>query len=127
MLYRDKGLPKRLTDYFAENPDEELTIEIAILKFDAKPTAVATAISRLCEAGILESVRVIRLPAKGRASHGDPMAGPIDPDPFGRKPSLADIQRATAVLDANPAPKDGRMIEPRVDAVGLHAYDLGET
>jgi hypothetical protein len=110
MLYRDKGLPKRLTDYFAENPDEELTIEIAILKFDAKPTAVATAISRLCEAGILESVRVIRLPARGRAA-----------------PSLADIQRATAVLDANPVPKDGRMIEPRVDAVGLHAYDMGET
>lgn len=66
--YRSHGLPKRLVQFFADNPDEELTIEIAALKFDAKPVAVASAVFRLVESGVLESVRVIRLPAKGRAA-----------------------------------------------------------
>jgi len=114
--YYTKGLPKRLIDYFADNPDEELTLDMVIIKFDARPDGAQKAILRLVEAGVLESVRVIRLPAKGRAS-----------------PSIEQIQAARAMLDANPVPTDGRMIAPGspkansgVESVSLHAYDMGE-
>jgi Fic family protein len=68
MIYKPGALPGKLVQFFEDNPDEELTLQIAVIKFNASPVAVQTAISRLVEAGVLESIKVIRLPAKGRAS-----------------------------------------------------------
>lgn len=68
--YRSLGLPKRLVKFFTENPDEELTIEMGAIKFDARPAAFAKAVHRLVESGVLESVKVVRLPAKGRMQEG---------------------------------------------------------
>jgi hypothetical protein len=68
MLYKANSLPDRLARFFEENPDEELTIEMAVVKFNAERGSIQSALNRLMSVGILESVRVIRLPAKGRAS-----------------------------------------------------------
>lgn len=60
--------PARLLAYFAENPDEELSPADAAEKLGVTLHTVHVAANRLHQDGVLESVHVIRLPSKGRAS-----------------------------------------------------------
>lgn len=66
MKLRPDGLASRVLAYFERNPDEELTIEQAAVKFDAPVPTVRNALRYLRELGKIENVRVVRLPAKGR-------------------------------------------------------------
>ena len=59
--------PARIARYFAENPDEELTVEQAVIKFGVTGRAVTAAVYRAVQRDELEYVHVIRLPAKGRS------------------------------------------------------------
>lgn len=58
----------RLVSFFADNPDEELTIEQAMVKCGVGREAIDMAILSLVRKGQLEKVKLIRLPAKGRMS-----------------------------------------------------------
>lgn len=57
------GLDRRLIEFLQSNPDEELTFSDAAAKFGTKQRSVECAVSRLKQQGLVESVRVIRLPA----------------------------------------------------------------
>lgn len=69
MKLHANALPARILAYFASNPNEELTIEQVALKFGANMATVRNALARLAKQGAIESVRVNRLPAKGRMGH----------------------------------------------------------
>jgi len=66
MAFRPDWLPARLMAFFRANPAEELTPRQIADKFDVSPRTVANVLSRLSQAGLLENVRVARLPSKGR-------------------------------------------------------------
>jgi hypothetical protein len=53
-------LPQRISDYFKDNPDEELTYADVQTKFSARPRTVERAVQVLCEDGVLERVHVVR-------------------------------------------------------------------
>lgn len=64
-----KSLPARILAYFASNPEEELTIEQVAVKLQANLGTVRNALATLVQHGAIENVRIIRLPARGRAQH----------------------------------------------------------
>jgi hypothetical protein len=57
---------QRLEAFFSANPDEELTVAQACLKFDISEQTLRLAMNDLIRAGALEYVRVLRPAAKGR-------------------------------------------------------------
>lgn len=59
------GLYHRLRAFFLANPDEELSYDDIVVKFEATRHTAQMAVSRLNQTGLLESVHVIRLRAKG--------------------------------------------------------------
>lgn len=60
-------LKSRLTTFFADNPDEELTYAILVQKFDIGMEHARAVVQSLCVDGTLESVHVIRARTKGIA------------------------------------------------------------
>lgn len=66
-LHRD-GLATKLWHFFDANRDEELTRADIEAKFGMTGTTVTKALKELGDRGLVESVHVIRLPAKGRAA-----------------------------------------------------------
>lgn len=62
------GTAVLLDDYLEANPDEDLTVADVMLKFGVSHVAVYKAIERLTFLGKAEYAKVIRRPAKGRAS-----------------------------------------------------------
>lgn len=69
MKYLIRGaFPDKLLEFFVNNPDEELTYDDIAAKFDVNRHQAMNAVNRLHQAGKLESVHVVRLPQKGRAS-----------------------------------------------------------
>lgn len=68
MTFRPGSLPARIAAFYAANPDEELTYEQMLVKFNATRTGINEAMKRLRAIGLLESVHVIRLRAKGSAA-----------------------------------------------------------
>lgn len=70
----DKGkwhpgsLRSRLMAFFEANPDEELTELQVAEKFAVSSHTVKEAVYGLMRANLLEKVKVVRLPSKGRAS-----------------------------------------------------------
>lgn len=67
MKLRTDGLPRRLLAFFAANPLEELTPEQVAIKFDVHEGTVRNALNELGKSGLVETVRVVRLRAKGRS------------------------------------------------------------
>ena len=61
-MIRKHGLPARLMAFFASNPNEELTIRQIAAKFHKSEGYVRNALVGLVGEGVVESVRVIRLP-----------------------------------------------------------------
>lgn len=61
------GVYTRISRFFEANPDEELTIKQAAEKFEVCESAIVMASRELEKDGKLERVRIMRLPAKGRA------------------------------------------------------------
>jgi hypothetical protein len=59
----------RIDEYLEANPDEELTVADVMAKFECSHVSVYKAVERLGQLGKVEFARVIRRPAKGRASH----------------------------------------------------------
>ena len=62
------SLTQRVRQFFAENPDEELTYEDMAAKFDVPVNYCREVVRALKTKGEIESVHVIRNPRKGRAS-----------------------------------------------------------
>jgi len=62
------ALTRRITSYFQSNPDEELSIADMATKFGCTKHCVTTAIGRIKPEGVIESVHVVRLRARGIAS-----------------------------------------------------------
>ena len=56
-----QGAFSRLREFYRQNPDEELTYEQALEKFDVSPRDLSTALWMLKCRGELEMVRVIRV------------------------------------------------------------------
>lgn len=65
---RKGTVQQRLLAFFETNPDEELTERQAEVKLACSAESIKEAVLRLVRAGKIEKVKVIRLPAKGRAS-----------------------------------------------------------
>lgn len=61
------SLAARLRKFFADNPEEELTIRMICEKFDANPKTVEKVLGEMKAAGELESLHVVRLRTKGIA------------------------------------------------------------
>lgn len=61
-------LPGKLMAYFEANPEEELTYADLVAKFGVSIRAARACVDRMTPTGELESVHVIRLSTKGRAS-----------------------------------------------------------
>jgi DNA-binding IclR family transcriptional regulator len=57
----------RLLDYFARNPDEELSYAGVVAKFGISEKSARNIVPSLARQGLLESVHVIRLRSKGVA------------------------------------------------------------
>ena len=53
-------VPERIAQYFADNPDEELTMEDARLIFDLKKVSLHETLCRLRALGIVETVHLVR-------------------------------------------------------------------
>ena len=68
MTYRTNSLPSKLLEFFAARPDEELTYADIVTKWGGSAANAQWAVGRLVETGELESVHVIRVPARGRAT-----------------------------------------------------------
>jgi hypothetical protein len=66
----------QIDEYLEANPDEELTVADVVTKFGVSHVSVYKAIERLGQLGKVEYARVIRRPAKGRASNGWGSPGP---------------------------------------------------
>lgn len=64
--YQD-GVRARLTKFFADNPDEELTMQKIADKYDVGIERVRDVVVELCQTGQLEHVRVVRARQKGIA------------------------------------------------------------
>jgi hypothetical protein len=62
------SLPARVLEFYADNPKCELTYADACVIFDCKMSALSMALTKLTEAGYLETPRVIRVynPKKGK-------------------------------------------------------------
>lgn len=58
----------RMRLFFETNPDEELTYEQMTIKFDCTLAQARFTVKELVKAQLVESVHVIRNPAKGVAS-----------------------------------------------------------
>lgn len=56
-----KSLTARIREFFEANPDEELTHQDILTKFECNPRTAETALAKLRMAGVLESVHVVRL------------------------------------------------------------------
>jgi Fic family protein len=67
MNHEPTSAPGRIAEYFRQNPEEELLIGDVYAKFDVNPKTLRTAIRRLKEEGVLESVHVIRVKRGGAA------------------------------------------------------------
>lgn len=63
-----ESLTARIRRFFVENPDEEMTYELLAAKYDAPIYTVRDIVKHLREAGIVESLHVIRNRSKGIAS-----------------------------------------------------------
>jgi hypothetical protein len=61
------GVKARMAAFFRRNPDEELTFEQAILKFEANNNTMRQGVQELVREGLLESVHVVRLRSRGVA------------------------------------------------------------
>lgn len=57
-----ESLASRLCQFFADNPDEELTYEDIAVKFGAKPDSISTTIGRLRSSGKVDAAFVVRGP-----------------------------------------------------------------
>lgn len=53
-------LPQRIVDFFAENPDEELTMNDAMVKFDCTSRQLHETLIRLRSVGVIETPKLIR-------------------------------------------------------------------
>lgn len=60
------GVDRRIAEFFAANPGEELTYSDIVLKFDTCYRTAYNAVQRLKEAGVVEPMHVIRAPSKAR-------------------------------------------------------------
>ncbi len=60
------GVAAEILKFFERNPEEELTYELLRQKFGITERSAHAAISRLVSENRLESIHVIRLPAKGK-------------------------------------------------------------
>lgn len=58
---RPGGKPQRLVDFFEANPHEELTYRDIAAKLDVTYDGARTMVSRLCKAGDIEVVHIVRL------------------------------------------------------------------
>lgn len=67
-MKQEESLTGRMRRFFLDNRDEELTYELLAVKFECTVQEARTVIKTLREAGVVESLHVIRHPAKGRAS-----------------------------------------------------------
>lgn len=67
-MKQEDTLTGRMRRFFVDNPDEEMTFELLAVKFDAPVDAVRSVVRVLREAGVVESLHVIRHPSKGIAS-----------------------------------------------------------
>lgn len=61
------SVPEAVRRFFLANPDEELTFEQLALKFGCTVWTARHAVRELKEAGLIESVHVIRNRSKGIA------------------------------------------------------------
>lgn len=68
MSRKESSLMASLRRFFADNPDEELSYRDIAAKFDTTVEYARDAVKLLKDRGELESIHVIRLPSKGRAS-----------------------------------------------------------
>jgi AraC-like DNA-binding protein len=57
------GLYAQVRQYFIDNPDEELTYEAIMIKFDVTKRSAFRVVYALTELGMLEHVHVVRLRA----------------------------------------------------------------
>jgi biotin operon repressor len=64
-ILREDALVARLTEFYTDNPDEELTYALIREKFGMSRGVVEKAIATLRRVGFLESVHVIRRVEKG--------------------------------------------------------------
>lgn len=62
-----RKLSQRIEAFFRENPDEELTVADAVVKFDRNEAAIVCCVRDLRRQGVLEGVRVIRRRPAGPA------------------------------------------------------------
>lgn len=58
---------RKLVDFFKNNPDEELTVDDAIAKFDLPRTSAMKYLAALSGDGLLERVSVYKLSSKVQA------------------------------------------------------------
>lgn len=61
MKRRSSGNPQRLVDFFTQNPSEELTHRDIAAKLGVTYDGARTMVSRLCKAGDIEVVHIVRL------------------------------------------------------------------
>ena len=61
-MTKPESLDKRMRQFFAENPAEELTYADAMVKFGCTRREVVKAVYRLRQYGRVESVHTIRAP-----------------------------------------------------------------
>lgn len=57
---RAGGKPQRLLDFFAQNPDEELTLSDVATKLGACHRSARVLVNRLCRAGDLQVIKIVR-------------------------------------------------------------------
>lgn len=63
-----ESLTGRMRRFFLDNRDEEMTYEMLSVKFECSVVEARTVVKTLREAGVVESLHVIRHPSKGVAS-----------------------------------------------------------
>ncbi len=54
------SIPDRIGEFFANNPDEHLTFDDAMVKFDCSRIALTNALAKLSKRGVCEPVYLIR-------------------------------------------------------------------
>lgn len=61
------GVKPRVKAFFAANPGEELTYADLMAKFDCNEKNAQRVVQELKKEGFIESIHILRTPAKGRA------------------------------------------------------------
>jgi DNA-binding IscR family transcriptional regulator len=67
MTLNKRGVEYRLMAFFLENPDEELLLADVKEKFKCTPAHARKSVEALTSQGLVESVHIVRLKAKGMA------------------------------------------------------------